>query len=276
MKIKEILNLTAVVTDEDPDNFFLPQYLGFDREKIASYLPQILQKEKLAGLHYTYGNRLGGHFGIDQVKKIIEKLQKDPNAREAVGVLFDPKVDIEAEHRPCITLIQALKNQEKLNLNVYVRSHDIFGGWPLNAFGLRKLQQQIAHETDIPLGNLTFISASAHIYDFNWSEAQKIITENSFDPFETDPRGFFRVDINPKKQVIKVEHFSPEGLPLQTFNQTMNRPKPALELARKINDQLGVSLISHAFDLGTELQKAEIALKLKIDYIQDQPLNYSE
>ncbi len=271
MKIKEILNVTAVVENEDADNFFLPEYLGFNEKKLNSYLPQILEKEKFDGLHYTYGNRLRGHFGVDQLEEIIKKLKNDRNAREAVGVLFDPRVDVKAEHRPCITLIQALFNQDKLNLNVYVRSHDMFGGWPLNAFGMRKLQQKIAREANLPIGVLTFISASAHIYDFNWEEAKKIVEKNSDRSFENDPRGFFKIDIDKENKKIKAEHFSPGGLSLQSFTQSVETPKAALELARQIENSLGISLTSHAIDLGIELQKAETALRLGVDYVQDQP-----
>lgn len=271
MKMKEVLNLAAVIEDEDADNFFIPEYLGFDKAKVESYLPQIIDKEKVEGLHYTYGYRLSGHFEIDQVEKMIEKLRKDPNAREAVGVLFDPRIDIEAEHRPCIVLVQALRNQEKLNFNVYVRSHDIFGGWPLNAFGLRKLQQKISQASGLNIGSLTFISASAHIYDFNWPEAQKIIAKNNNFILETDPRGYFLISINKSAFEIEVKHFSPEGFELRSWSQSAKKPKAALEIARKINNDLALSLTEHALDLGIELQKAESALRLGLEYVQDQP-----
>ena len=276
MKMKEVLNLAAVIEAEDPDNFFIPDYLGFDKEKVESYLPQILQKEKMEGLHYTYGYRMGTHFDIDQIEKIIEKLKNDANAREAVGVLSDPKVDIEAEHRPCIVLVQALRNQKKLNLNVYVRSHDIFGGWPLTAFGLRKLQQRICRESGLGIGSLTFLSASAHIYDFNWKEAQKIIREKNNFSLETDPRGYFIVSTDKNKLEIKVKHFSPDGFELQSWNQTVKTAKAALELSREINDSLAISLTEHALDLGIELQKAESALRLGLDYVQDQPFLFEK
>ncbi len=271
MKMKEILNLTTVIENENADDFFIPDYLGFDKSKLNNYLPQIIDKNKLKGLHYTYGYRLGSHFEIDQTEKMIEKLKKDPNAREAVGVLFDPKVDIEAEHRPCIVLIQALRNRQKLNLNVYVRSHDIFGGWPLNAFGLCKLHQKIGRESGLAIGSLTFISASAHIYDFNWAEAQKIIQKNKDFEFETDPRGYFIVSTDNKKFEIEVRHFSPEGFELRRWSQSAKKPKAALDIARKIDSDLALSLTEHALDLGIELQKAESALRLGLKYTQDQP-----
>ena len=37
-----------------------------------------------------------------------------------------------------------------------------------------------------------------------------------------------------------------------------------------------ISQIPHAFDIGAELQKAEIAIKQNLNYIQDQPLNFNE
>ncbi len=271
MKMKEILNLSAVVEAEDPDKFFIPEYLGFDSQKLEAYLPQILTKEKFEGLHYTYGYRLGAHFEIDQIEKIIEKLRLDPNAREALAVLFDPKIDIKAEHRPCIVLVQALRNQGKLNFNVYVRSHDLFGGWPLNAFGLRKLHQKIAKESGLELGSLTLVSASAHIYDFNWQEAEKIVKANDHFVFETDPRGYFEISIDEQKNLILAKHFSPDGHLLKTFEQSVSTPKAALAIGRQISAELSLSLIDHALDLGIELQKAESALRMKKSYVQDQP-----
>jgi len=274
MKMKEIYNLAAIVTDEDPDNPEIPEFLGFNKKKIEEYIPQIVSGEKIKGLHYTYGFRLKTHFEIDQIEHIIKKLKNDENAREAVGVLFDPKIDIEAEHRPCIVLIQALRNQNKLNLNVYVRSNDMFGGWPLNVFGLRKLHKEISNKANLPMGDLTTISASAHIYDFNFKEALKII-ENNYDPaFEEDPRGYFKISIG--KNEIIAEHCNPEGNVLKTYTQKMDVQKPAMELSRKINKDLAVSLTSHAFDLGIELYKAETCLKLGINYTQDAVLPISE
>jgi len=272
MKMKEVCNMAAVITDEDPEEYSIPSWLGFDKKKIDEYVPQIVEGEKIPGLHYTYGFRLKKHFDIDQVEKMVEKLKIDKNAREAVGVLFDPRVDIEAEHRPCIVLIQALRNHKKLNLNAYVRSHDMFGGWPLNAFGLRKLQKQISDKANIPLGPLTIISASAHIYDFNFKEALKI-TKNLKHEFNPDPRGCFKIDTDEKTKEIVIEHYDPGGNLLETFRQNIDVAKPALELAKKIDKNLGVSLTSHAFDLGIEFHKAETALKLGKKYTQDKELD---
>lgn len=278
MKMKEAVNLAAVVTDEDADNFFLPDWLGLDKEKVASYLPQIVSGEKIPGLHYTYGNRLQEHFKINQVERMIKRLNEDPNAREAVGVLFDPHVDFDAEHRPCIILIQALKNHGQLHLNAYVRSHDVFGGWPLNAFGLRRLQKNICDQTGIPIGPLTVISASAHIYDFNWERALLLTDKEIKNEFENDPRGYYKIEVDAAKKEIVVEHFAPDGLKLEVFQESIEKNDAAKRLLEKINRNLGISLLSHAAYLGVELVKAELALRLGIPYRQDDilPLNFKK
>jgi thymidylate synthase len=272
MKMKEAANLAAVITDENANDFFLPGWLGLDKEKVDAYLPQIVGGEKIAGLHYTYGNRLQEHFKINQVERMINRLNEDANAREAVGVLFDPHIDFDAEHRPCIILIQALKNHGLLHLNAYVRSHDVFGGWPLNAFGLRKLQQNICDRTGSRPGPLTIFSASAHIYDFNWAKALELSDSELKDEFENDPRGYYKIETDKGKKEIIVEHFSPDGLKLQMFSENIEHGDAAKRLLKKINKNLGVSLLPHAAYLGVELTKAEMALRLGTDYRQDAPL----
>ena len=272
MKIKEICNLCAVISSEDPDNFYIPKWLPIDKKKIENYLPQILDGKKIPGLHYTYGERLQKHFKINQVEKIIERLKKDKNAREAIGVLFDPKVDFSAEHRPCIVLVQALRNHGALNFTAFVRSHDIFGGWPLNAFGLRKLQKIIADSSGIKMGSLTIISGSAHIYDFNWQAALDIIKANLCPGFENDPYGFFRIETDKKTQTIIISHYSPEGNFLKKYSEKINSKNAVKNLVKKIDEDLAVSLVIHGLYLGIELTKAEACLKLGINYIQDKPL----
>jgi thymidylate synthase len=276
MKIKEVLNLTAVVSDENPDNFHIPDWMEINKEKIENYLPQILNKEKIKGLHYTYGERLQSHFKINQIEVIIKKLKKDKNARETVGVIFDPTIDHEAEHRPCITLIQLLFNNGSLNMNAYVRSHDIFGGWPLNAFGLRKLHKHICDKTDLPMGILTTISASAHIYNFNWEKSLELANKNLKPKFENDPRGYFKISINKEKKEIIVKHYSPLDNFLKKYKENIKTENTALKLLKKIDMDLAISLTIHAADLGIEIHKAETALRLGIDYTQDKPLNFNK
>jgi dihydropteroate synthase len=49
-------------------------------------------------------------------------------------------------------------------------------------------------------------------------------------------------------------------------------PKAAIVLYTKLAAVNAVSVISHAFDLGVELEKAEIAVKNNLEYVQDKSL----
>ena len=40
-ELKEILNLNAVVTDEDPENEYFPEYLPFTTNELKSLLPRM-------------------------------------------------------------------------------------------------------------------------------------------------------------------------------------------------------------------------------------------
>lgn len=266
----EVPNLIAVVTEEDP---FLPQlepYLNLTKKEIAVYVKEEFMSKKVTGeKYYTYGERLRAMRPgkIDQIKIIVKKLKKDSNDRGAIAVLWDVKKDNQALRNPCLISVQGKIIKGVLDLTAHFRSNDIFGAWPLNAFGLRAVQFEIAKKLKAKVGILTTISSCAHIYQERFRQAEEIIKKYGQKmPCEWDPRGNFVIKIEEGK--IKVLHFSPDGSRLlEEFGGKTSR-----EVFDQIIKALGVSQISHAFDLGAELQKAEIALKLKIPYNQDQPL----
>mgnify|MGYP001562137229 CR=1 FL=1 len=88
--------------------------------------------------------------------------------------------------------------------------------------------------------------------------------------WKIDPVGYFLLKINKEKQQIEAG-----------FCKTANKVekvvvgKTAMEVFNTIIRENLVSTLQHAADLGAELQKAEIALKNNLNYIQDDPLNLS-
>lgn len=228
-----------------------------------------MSKKVTGEKYYTYGERLRAMRPgkIDQIKIIVKKLKKDSNDRGAIAVLWDVKKDNQALRNPCLILVQGKIIKGVLDLTAHFRSNDIFGAWPLNAYGLRAVQYEIAKKLKARVGILTTISSCAHIYQERFRQVEEIIQKYGQKmPCEWDPRGNFVIKIEEGK--IKVLHFSPDGSRLlEEFGGKTSR-----EVFDQIIKALGVSQISHAFDLGAELQKAEIALKLKIPYNQDQPL----
>ena len=55
------------------------------------------------------------------------------------------------------------------------RSHDIYGAWFANAVGLTYCAKYVSEEIgDVKLGPITIHSISAHIYENNFDEAEKL------------------------------------------------------------------------------------------------------
>ncbi len=283
---KEILNLISIITEEDPNNLFIPEFLPFDKKHVMQYIPQITTNAKVPGTAYTYGTRMRSWFGVDQVAGAIEKLAKSPVSRAVVINLWDSTKDLTIGGSPCINHVWLRVREGKLYMTVTIRSNDMFEGYPDNAFGLRCLQDIIRKEVnerlkekgpehkEIMLGDLIINSQSAHIYKDCWEKAQTIL-EKYLDKYiagqtnvtlNPDPRGNFV--IGPYEGNIIVHHLSPTNEVIGTYTG-----KTAEEVIEKIAKQNIISVTGHALDIGKELAKAEIAMKLGLPYNQDGPLD---
>jgi len=88
--------------------------------------------------------------------------------------------------------------------------------------------------------------------------------------WKMDPAGYFLIKVNKEQKTIEAG-----------FCKSQNKiekiivGKTAMEVFNTIIRENLVSTLQHAADLGAELQKAEIALKEKIKYIQDDPLDFN-
>ena len=267
---REVPNLVAIVTDEDPFKPKPEPFLGLSRQDISSYIKEEFVSSRITGeKYYSYGERIRAMSPkkINQVDIIVKKLKKDFNDRGAIAVLWNVEKDNQILRNPCLVLIQGKIIKGVFDLTAYLRSNDMFGAWPLNSYGLRALQYEIAKRMKAKVGILTTISSCAHIYQERWREAEDIVEKYGKKlTCEWDPRGNFVITID--KDKIKVAHFTPEGRRILEEYEG----KTAREIFEKIALNRGVSQIGHAFDLGAELKKAEIALKVGVPYKQDQTL----
>lgn len=267
---REIVNLISIITGENTDTIDWKPYFLFTRKDLKNYLPQVLTKNPIPNVEYTYGQRLRDYDGTDQIKSIIEDLKKTPYSRRAVAVTWKVAKDHDNPHAPCLDLIQCLVQDNNLFFTAYIRSNDMFRAWPMNALALLHLQKIIAEETGFKIGPLTIVSSSAHIYSDGWNEAKNILDKYGKTAMcRFDPRGNFVISLEGGK--IKAKQLSPSGKPIFEF-----WGKTAREVFDNICVNQGVSLVEHAFDLGAELQKAEIALKQGVAYVQDQSLKFSK
>lgn len=261
---RELLNIVTVIEKEDPD---IPQffpYFQFTKEELFAYYPQILDATTIEGVEYSYGQRMRQEQ--DQIQHIITTLREKPYTRRALAVTWNKKEDMEHEKPPCLIVVEFLIQDNHLFLTCFFRSNDMFHGWPRNSFGLRKLQKYVGGELDLPIGSMTIISSSAHVYQNNWALAETILSTNdSLLKRIGDPRGNIIIRVHDK--AIYITQTSPDGKRLDEFSGT-----DPFALYTALVQKNKISELSHAIYIGTELQKAVIALQKDIPYVQDKEL----
>ena len=280
VKMRTVKDMMCVISDEDPDAPKMEPYFRFDEVYLKSYYDEICADKIPEGVEYTYGSRLRAWQGkdgivIDQVADMITMLKAKPYRAVAFAQTWIVEGELtrkgkgKNEGSPCLISVQPFVVDGKVCLTAYIRTNDMFRAWPLNAFGLRKLQKIIAEGAGLPMGSLTTISCSAHMYEDNWRDAKEIVEKygvgtNCF----YDPRGYYNISLDGGKIVAK--HFSPDGQFLKEYTGT---------LAREMNDQINSAQhpidAYHSSYLGEEFMKAETALKLGIVYTQDADLDLS-
>jgi thymidylate synthase len=273
-KWQELIDLVAVVTDE-PEDFYFPEpnYLPIDRSFLEEYVSQVLDDAPYReGVKYTYGQRLRSWFGRDQVEQVIAKLIGEIDAASAVMSLWDVR-DHDQGGSPCLNHLWLRVVDNELSLTATLRSNDMFAAWVANAMGLRALQRHIRDEIarrsdyNLSMGPLITISQSAHIYDDTWESADTLIANQYARLCQqrdySDPSGNFVIEVRGNQ--IVAEHTTPgTGEVVNCYSG-----KTATQLYRQIAAACPALQTEHALYLGTELQKAEMALLTQQNYEQD-------
>ena len=278
----EVLNILTVITAENPNDFFVPDWLPIGRKEIKAYCEQVLTPILSPGARYGYGHRIFKYFGYDQLETSVKKLVEDPDSKSGVINIWDPAKDVGDlvnPKSPCVNKIWPRLRRGKLFMTVTIRSNDIGEAYLGNGFAFRRFQaeylrilRELMVEQELSLGDLTINSESAHLYESSWSNVEETLNRRWKEVMKgpavrQDPYGSFRIVVDVESKMIIATHFSPGDDIIAEY-----RRRTALELTTKLEDDGIMSEPYHAAYLGRELQKAEFALQFGLNYIQDQPL----
>ncbi len=314
-QLKEILNLTAVIDNEDPENEYFPHYLPFSQNELKAYYPEFMTTRRIPGTAYNYGARLRNLYGLNQIEEIKKLLKRRPFSKKIAAFSYDLKADfkkLDTSDTPCLTQVLGRIEDGKFIFTAIFRSQDMFHGWPRNAFALRKLQKEIADYAGFPMGQLCLITHSAHMYADDWNLAKELVEQNWWSEFKwkpplyryNDPRGNWIIEVEHKGKVGKTPFGLPAG-PTWTLKSGKKPPfvktsggegkiiaklytldmskvltqfegRTAKEVYWQIADLDFMSRHDHTFSLGEELAKAELALRLGLEFEMDKPLDFGK
>ena len=89
-----------------------------------------------------------------------------------------------------------------------------------------------------------------------------------------DPKGYFLIMIDKEKKLLRVGYCKFRKLENKPVNDMVSivSGKTAIEIVNTLIRNKYISSLQHAADMGIELCKAELALRYKLDYIQDKDL----
>lgn len=119
----------------------------------------------------NYGWCIYYKYGFDQWAYVKNMLRTDPNSRQAVLHIKT------ADNKPskdvnCTVCLQFLIRDGKLNATVYMRSNDIWMGFPYDVFSFTALQCKMAMELGVGIGTYTHIAGSLHLYERDGSSEE--------------------------------------------------------------------------------------------------------
>ena len=127
----------------------------------------------------NYGNRMryardefdGDTF--NQVEMVEQMLRRDPASRQAVIHIKQPRNLIKHPTKDvnCTICLQFFIREEKLYLTTYMRSNDLWMGFPNDVFQFTAIQIYLAMRLGCNLGTYTHIAGSLHLYQRDYLTA---------------------------------------------------------------------------------------------------------
>ena len=118
---------------------------------------------------YTYHERLFEYqvptLGIfDQIRAIIEKLKAVPYTRRAQAVTWQVWNDMTIDDPTCLQRLWFRIADNKLHMNIHMRSNDAFKAAFMNMYAFTELQRVMSAEIGVEPGEYMHIADSFHIY----------------------------------------------------------------------------------------------------------------
>ena len=112
-------------------------------------------------------------------------------------------------------------------------------------------------------------------YNINKKIKKRIIAKyHRIKDWKMDPKGYFLIAVDKKKQIIRVGYCKFTRLGSSPVNDMIAeiKGKTAIEIVNTLIREKFISTLQHAADMGIELHKAELSLKYDFKYTQDKSL----
>lgn len=131
---------------------------------------------------------------VDQIKKLIEGLKKNPDSRRHIVSAWNPALVDEMALPPCHCLFQFYVAEGKLSCQLYQRSADTFLGVPFNIASYALLTLMVAQVCNLEPGEFVHTFGDVHLYSNHLDQAREQLTRET--------RSLPQLKINPEVKDI--------------------------------------------------------------------------
>lgn len=121
--------------------------------------------------HGAYAARAHGLLG-----DLVALLQRDPDSRQAVISVFDSTRDLNRAKRdiPCTLSLHFMRSGDTLELQVSMRSNDMWLGTPYDFTQFAIVQASVAQALGLRPGRYVHVAGSLHLYERDLDQLQKV------------------------------------------------------------------------------------------------------
>lgn len=165
LPITELSSVTLEIAHPDAGDELIARFA--DPERLDWMRRNFVEPDLVAELGdaRSYASRIHDYnaTGRDQVDWVVARLQQDPASRSATITTFEPLLD--TSYIPCVSMMDFWMPRGAVDLVVYAHSIDFGAKGYGNLVQLAAIQADVAARLERPVGSLTFIIKSAHVYD---------------------------------------------------------------------------------------------------------------
>lgn len=183
----------------------------YQGETIQEFIERIKKDDNFAKkygeLGPIYGKQWRNFDGVDQLKNAIQLIKTNPDSRRIIVSAWNPKYIDKMALPPCHSFFQFFVNDNKLSLQLYQRSGDVFLGVPFNIASYSLLLSMIAKITNYEVGDFVHSIGDTHIYSNHISQVNEQIKRN--------PLKLSKLILNPK--IKNIEDFKYEDIEVHDY-----------------------------------------------------------